>query len=53
MTSDTHGFTQAEWEAMPTEFKEDYIAIDKAAAREKFQAQRAKQKRGKRTKSKR
>jgi hypothetical protein len=53
MASDTHGFSQAEWEAMPTEFKNDYIAIDKAEARERYQANRDKQKRGKRSKKKR
>jgi hypothetical protein len=51
--SDTHGFSRAEWEAMPTVFKEDYISIDKAEARDRYQAQRAKQKRGKRVKKKR
>lgn len=50
--SDTHGFTQAEWEGMPTYMKEDYIAIDKQAARERYQANRDKQKRGKRGKKK-
>ena len=50
MTSDTHGFTQAEWDWMPQMFKDDYASIDKAIAREQFQVKRDRQRRGKRTK---
>ena len=53
MTSDTHGFTQAEWDGMPQMFRDDYVSIDKEIAREKFQAKRDKQQRGKRAKRKR